>query len=363
MTPFAVVRDRRYGHGMAADGRRHVVAIGGGMLMPREGTTPYHVEYAIKLSGKAAPRLCVLNQAVGDDPAYYLRFYDRLANSPAEVRHLSLFPMPNVEDPEDFLLSQDIIFVGNDAPNFYDSLQTKVEKRFSGGLELIAHYTFAKSLDHDRDYWVIDPRVGYGPDDYNRKHVFSFSSVYELPIGRGKHFMGNANRVLDLLIGGYQLTTTTNWSSGLPWTPSYNECSSDIDTGPCRPILVGHLSSSVGHFDPVAGSVPFYTPVPTLANNGDTNGAFQRPQKGTFGSGRNPFTGPRFFNSDLSLFKNFTITEQVKGQFRFEAFNVFNKVNLGNPNNCVDCSGGGVINGLAPNASMRQLDFGVKFTF
>src|SRR6202035_793503 len=111
MTPCAVVRDRRYGHGMAADERRHVVAIGGGMLMPRDAI-PFHVEYAIKLSGKATPRLCVLNQAVGDDPAYYLRFYDRLADSPAEVRHLSLFPMPNVGDPEDFLLSQDVIFVG-----------------------------------------------------------------------------------------------------------------------------------------------------------------------------------------------------------------------------------------------------------
>ena len=259
--------------------------------------------------------------------------------------------------------TQDIIYVGNDAPNFYDSLQTKAEKRFSGGLELIAHYTFAKSLDHDRDYWVIDPRVGYGPDDYNRKHVFSFSSVYELPFGKGKHFMGDASRAMDYVVGGWQLTTTTNWSSGLPWSPSYNECSSDIDTGPCRPILVGHLSTSVGHFDPVAGSVPFYTPVPALANNGDTNGAFQRPQIAHFGSGRNAFYGPRFFNSDLSLFKNFTITEQVKGQFRFEAFNVFNKVNLGNPNNCIDCSGGGTISGLAPNASMRQLDFGMKFTF
>jgi hypothetical protein len=113
----------------------------------------------------------------------------------------------------------------------------------------------------------------------------------------------------------------------------------------------------------VAGSVPFYSPVAPLATNGAISGAFQRPQIATFGSGRNPFTGPRFFNSDLSLFKNFTITERVKGQFRFEAFNVFNKVNLGNPNNCIDCSGGGVINGLAPNASMRQLDFGVKFTF
>jgi peptidase E len=96
---------------MAADGQRHVLAIGGGMLMPRDAT-PLHVQHAIELSGKPAPRLCVLNQAVGDDPAYYLRFYDRLADSPAEVRHLSLFPMPNVSDPEDFLLSQDIIFVG-----------------------------------------------------------------------------------------------------------------------------------------------------------------------------------------------------------------------------------------------------------
>jgi peptidase E len=54
----------------------------------------------------------VLNQAVGDDPATNLRMYDRLADTPARVRHLSLFPMPNVSDPEDFLLSQDIIYVG-----------------------------------------------------------------------------------------------------------------------------------------------------------------------------------------------------------------------------------------------------------
>ena len=67
---------------------------------------------AIELSGKRHPQLCVLNQAVGDDPATYLRIYDRLAETPARVRHLSLFPMPNVPDPEDFLLSQDIIFVG-----------------------------------------------------------------------------------------------------------------------------------------------------------------------------------------------------------------------------------------------------------
>jgi peptidase E len=96
---------------MAADGRRHVLAIGGGMLMPRDAI-PLQIRLAIELSGKRHPRLCVLNQAVGDDPATYLRIYDRLADTPARVRHLSLFPMPNVSEPEDFLLSQDIIFVG-----------------------------------------------------------------------------------------------------------------------------------------------------------------------------------------------------------------------------------------------------------
>jgi peptidase E len=81
------------------------------MLMPREGV-PLHIEYAMDLSGREKPNLCVLNTAIGDDPNVYLRFYDRLAPTQARVRHLALFPMPNVADPEDLLMSQDIIFVG-----------------------------------------------------------------------------------------------------------------------------------------------------------------------------------------------------------------------------------------------------------
>ena len=65
----------------------------------------------------------------------------------------------------------------------------------------------------------------------------------------------------------------------------------------------------------------------------------------------------------MSLFKNFAITERVGAEFRFEAFNVFNHVNLANPNNCIDCSGSGLITGLAPNASMRQLNFGMRVSF
>src|SRR5215469_5019014 len=96
---------------MGADGRRHVIAIGGGMLMPRDAV-PSHVRHAMELTGRPNPKLCVVNTATGDDPQGILRFYDRLATTGAKVSHLALFPMPNVSDPEDLLMSQDIIFVG-----------------------------------------------------------------------------------------------------------------------------------------------------------------------------------------------------------------------------------------------------------
>jgi peptidase E len=97
--------------GMAADGRRHIIAIGGGMRMP-EGRAPVHLANALRLTGAREPRLCVLNTAGGDDPRWTLAMYDRLAGSPVRVSHLALFPMPNARDPEDLLLSMDVIFVG-----------------------------------------------------------------------------------------------------------------------------------------------------------------------------------------------------------------------------------------------------------
>jgi peptidase E len=97
---------------MAADGQRHIVAIGG-MDAGLRDDLPLLIRYAVALSGAGdAPRVCVLNTGGGDEPAAYLRQYSRLARHGARVSHLQLFPMPNVADPEDLLLSQDVIFVG-----------------------------------------------------------------------------------------------------------------------------------------------------------------------------------------------------------------------------------------------------------
>lgn len=253
--------------------------------------------------------------------------------------------------------TQDIDFKCNCASSNYNSLQTKVEKRFSNGLSLLAHYTWSKNLNYTNEYYNIDPKVAYGPDDFNRKHVFLFTQLYELPFGRGKKFASDANRVADLLVGGWQINSITNWSSGLPFTPSYDECSQDRDTGPCRVIISGDVDTG-------GDRTGFYTTVaPGALATAPTAGPYTRPGIGQFGSGRNALAGPGFFVTDLSVFKNVTITEQVRAQFRTEFFNVFNHVNLGQPNGCVDCNGAGTISSIAPNALMRQIQFGLRVTF
>src|ERR1022692_1752793 len=79
---------------------------------PGGRAAPPLLAYAARLSGRKAPGICVLNTASGDDPAVGLRTYDLFAEIPGRVAHLQLFPMPNTADPEDLLLSQDVIFVG-----------------------------------------------------------------------------------------------------------------------------------------------------------------------------------------------------------------------------------------------------------
>lgn len=98
---------------MAADGRRHILAIGGfSAPLDQDQRLPALIGHALALSGAPDPRVCALNTAAGDDPQGYVRMYARLAQHGARPSHLQLFTMPNVRDPADLLLSQDVIFVG-----------------------------------------------------------------------------------------------------------------------------------------------------------------------------------------------------------------------------------------------------------
>jgi hypothetical protein len=277
-------------------------------------------------------------------------------------------------------------YFGNDASSSYNALQMKVEKRFSQGLQFLAHYTYSRAYNHDSSYYSVAPNVSWGPDDFSRNNMFVISTVYELPVGSGKKYMSDASRAVNLLVGGWQVSNTLTWGGGLPFTPSIGECGKISDAGPCRPDLISGASFSTGVHRDAQGNLRWFTPVAPLAYGTvpatvdactlarPTSGAFALPACGAIGNaGRNWLRGPSVFFSDLSIAKNFTITEKYKAQFRFDAYNVFNHPVLGfnsaQGNTCIDCAGGGIISSIEANASpnapngMRQLQFGLRFNF
>lgn len=266
--------------------------------------------------------------------------------------------------------SQDLRYHANDSSNHYHAFQTKVEKRFSQGYTFTAHYTLSRNTNFDSNGYNFHRRQTFGVADFNRTHVFILSGLWELPFGQGKRWASDVSNVVNHIIGGWQFNTVTNWSSGLPFSFSYASCGADIDTaaGPCRPNRIG----SVNYGD---RNQWFEISTVTGLANGQSSGPWERPAAGEFGdSERNEGRGPRYFNTDLSIFKNFPITEVVRGQFRFEVFNLFNNINLGTPSvffqefgsggsNCVDCNPAtdGVITGLGGRT--RRAQFAIKLSF
>src|SRR5216683_691704 len=274
--------------------------------------------------------------------------------------------------------TQGFRYFGNDFNNKYNALQVTVEKRFASGLSFNGNYTWQHArADDDGGYAGIDKSVNYGANSNYRNHVFVLTQVYQLPFGKGKKYAGDVGRIGDLLIGGWELNGTTNFSSGLPFTPSLSSCHASSDTGPCRPDLIGPVKAGTRSGDPRTTTGYWFQgtggvalePAPLLPPTSPGNvcngaaqlsgGSWREPGCDLFGNvGRNTLHGPRFFDSDLALFKNFSITERAKAQFQFQFYNVFNHVNLANPDGCVDCGTVGRIGSTAANSQLRSLTYG-----
>ncbi len=245
-------------------------------------------------------------------------------------------------------------FSGN--ANFH-SLQTRVEKRLSHGVSLLANYIWSKAISDSRGAAPaggtaqIDPqnprdlRAERSLADEHRAHRFVTSYVYDLPFGRARGSGGSGSRVLGGLLGGWSIAGITTLSSG----PRVNltVLGNPSNTGdPNRPNV-----SRPWRLDKSGRGVERWF---------DT-GAFTANAPYTFGNaGRNLLEGPGAVNFDFAVYKELRVAEGKKLQFRGEGFNLFNTPPLGAP---IAEVGNKSFGAITSADRPRNLQFGLKFVF
>lgn len=251
----------------------------------------------------------------------------------------------------------------------YNALLLELTRRFSRGLQLRANYTFAKSMDNGSQLTSAnaigsssalldpeDPRKDRGLSSHDLRNRFSFSSSYELPLGKGKSILGGVLGAADKLVSGWQLNTIVSIQSGLAFSPQigFIQSRNGTPSGSERPnMAAGRTLSGIYLRTPER----WYDPT-----------AFALPLAGTYGNvGRNVLTQAGLASVDLSFSKNTNITESLRLQFRAEAFNLFNRTNFGVPN-VLTVNRDGSVPGAAgrityTSTSSRQLQFGLKLVF
>ena len=217
-----------------------------------------------------------------------------------------------------------IPYLTSNAMSNYHAMQAVLKRRFSKGLDLQLAYTLARLLDNAEtisnnggngfgSYAELIPTIEYGNGNLDVRHRVTATFNYALPFGQNLHgFMGALGR-------GWQANGLVVWNTGMPFsvTNTINRSGTrpNVANGD-RPNMIA--SGKVSH--------------PAIGRWFDPN-AFVFQKVGTVGTERrNQLYGPGLQRVDLSLFKNFDITEMIKLELRAEAFNVLNTAQFLNPN-------------------------------
>jgi hypothetical protein len=258
--------------------------------------------------------------------------------------------------------------LADDSSSTYHALQVALSRQYANGLSFFASYWYSKSLDYistlnvagsaptlvagenDLAQNPFDLRAEHGPSLFDATHRFVFSGSYSLPSWRG------ASKPAAALVNGWQVNTIVNLSSGTPFTV-YD--SADVSLQGSAPEISGFYSSR-----PNLVSTPNANQ-PHTANQWITRAPFQQlnptTQAGQFGNeGRNVVRGPGIENVDLSLFRNFSLGEARRLQFRAECFNLLNHANLRLPENDLESPAFGQI---LEAGSPRLLQLALKVVF
>jgi hypothetical protein len=219
----------------------------------------------------------------------------------------------------------------------YNALQVVLQERLSKGLQAQLNYTWSKCLSDTPGFygqfgdnvstesqtiagWAFpqDPyhqKGDYGRCPQNIASLFNGYVVYELPFGHGRRFAGSANKAVDAVVGGWRVSSSFVFHSGFAQTVFASSDTSGTGGFSTRPNCVSGVSSRVPMtFDPTTNGVHFLNPAAVVP-----------PAAGTFGNCPvGAFDGPGYKSADVSVAKDFSITERHSLEFRVDAINFTN---------------------------------------
>ena len=277
-------------------------------------------------------------------------------------------PLPNLSG---------VSYLATEGVSNYNALQTSFQRRFTKGLAFDANYTFAKALSDITGFseqgdqgWsnalptnIRDTEYGTSEDQIHQR--FALSLNYELQYG------SNFTGIKRVALHGWQMNSIAVWQTGKPFTiinggsGADNPIESDGKSHGFNNRAVPQNSGGNDRPDTIGG-----THISNKSINEFFNTAAFAPQPlGTIGNTqRNSMIGPNFRHVDLSLFKDFPVTEKVNVQFRVESFNISNTPNfyIANNNSANQTFGNaafGTISATDPNYTPREYQFVLKATF
>ena len=249
----------------------------------------------------------------------------------------------------------DILESRNFVEASYHGLQVSAERRFAGGLAWSSAYTWSHAIDNATDpadtATVIVPqnpndiRAEKASANFDLRHRFVSSVIYEVPIGRPGRLLGD-RRLARWVLGGWSLAGILAAQTGFPLSPTLSSNPANTTT-PARPDCLrdGNLPRGQRTID------RWYSV-----------SAFEIPAQFTFGNcGRHVLRAPGFTNLDLLIAREFRIAAGKRLELRAEVFNLTNAVHLGQPDIVIDQPQAGRI--TSTQAPARQMQLGLRFVF
>ncbi len=349
--------------------------------------TPYSQSYNLSVEYALSNNLVATVGYVGSVSRHLIIFPD--PNSPAGL----LNPSGNTNAVRPFPGFGGSAFTAYDGASNYNSIQAKLERRYSKGLSFLATYTYSHSLDDaptplgstgDPGYRgtnIVPINLDYSNSPFDVRHRMTINGNWELPFGHGRTYMANSSRLLDTLVGGWATSLVFRAQTGEPFTVGTANFSG-AGGATAHAIRVAdpfstHLTPPVG-----GGATTCPTKVRTTAHWYNPC-AFVNPVPGNLipvgqvvtgaaalqylGGVRNNWYAPGYERVDMSLFKSFPIFREQTLQFRADAFNVLNTPAYGYPADASDGDNGGQITGprffqnFTPDS--RFFQFALKYIF